>query len=219
MKAIVIKADRLVLRVMTHYVRLWVERWEFKKHKIDFMLRFEWVQFGALVVWALLIPALLFAAEGHIMSGVFHVIMWSVLAAMDLLYMKVSIPGRKAAHDIIFAMREDPGVSKMVAVMLHEEFERSRRSRLAQNGVLFVITFGLFGLYMLLADRSPTDFVWQYIAVNAIANMIRGYIPFVNDFEPPKRKKKASQSITELVERLWGEFLGGLSPVPTYGTT
>lgn len=205
----------MVLNLMTQYIRKWIERKDHKKHKIDFYILVEWWQFGALIAWAIVIPAALHVVAGESFIGGMHVVIWSFLAAMEWMGIQRTKHMLKPLHDWLWAMRENQTVYEMEKAHCEQRFVESRRDRMKWNAILFGITFAFFGLFVAVADYAdPNWFVWQYLIVNALVNIANRYIFFVFDFDPPKKKKKASQSISELVQRLWGEFIGGFSPQP-----
>jgi hypothetical protein len=214
MRNLIIKGDRAVLDHLTQYVRRWIERHDEKKHAIDFMIRFEWVQFAGLIVWAIAIPAALYVVEGNTFGAVVQVVVWSMLAVMEWMGIQYTTNVLKPQHDLFWSLREEPSYVKMHAEVLDEVFVRTRRKRLETH--VFII--GLTGLLFLVShfalSDAPNNMVWQYLFVNAIANRLKGYLLFVNDMEPPKSKKKASEAISEMLAQLWADLVGGFAPTP-----
>lgn len=213
MKTLIVKADRAMLALMTQWVRKWVEKKEHKLHKIDFLIRFEWVQFAGFIVWALVLPAALYVIHGEVMGAVLHAALWSALGVFEWLSIQSTINNRKPAHDYLFKMRENSEYSKIHGEILEEMFEESRGIRLTSTAVLFGITGSLFLFSLLTHIDQANAAVWQYLLVNAIANGVRMYIPYVNDFEPPRKKKKAPASISDMLSQLWQTLIGDFKPV------
>lgn len=212
MKELIIKADRMVLNVLTRHIQKWVEKREYKKHKIDFLIRAEWLQFALLIVWAIVGPAALYLMQGQLLGAVIHTFFWSMLAVFEWFGIQQTTYKTKPTYDFLFSLRGEPGYNKMHAETLEEMFVENRQSRIEGHAMIFGITAVLFVIASLATRDAPDAMVWQYLVVNAIANRLKIYIGYVNDFDEPKKKKKASESISELVQRLWGDFIGGLTP-------
>lgn len=214
MKNLIIKLDRAVLNVLTGYIQRWIEKREYKKHKIDFKIRYEYVQLAALIVWGIAIPAALYVVQGDPFTGGIHAAVWLAIGCFEYLGIQHTIHREKALHDRLFALRENPEYNKMHKQILEELFVEGRRARLISTAFIIGITVTLFAVSHFALQSSPDDLVWQYLFANAIANTLKRYIVYVNDFDEPKKKKKASEAITELMSRLWGEFIGGFAPMP-----
>lgn len=214
MKGLIIKIDRKVLDVLTQYVRRWVEWQEHKKHAIDLMIKWEWFEFGTLIVWAITIPTVLYIVEGELLNAGIHVAMWSMLAVFELFSIQYTKGQMKPLHDYMFGMREDPTFSKVHAEMLDRLFVESRRQRLKTTAFIVGITAVLFVVAHLLVSDQPNNMIWQYLFFNAISMRLRGYLLYVNDFDPPKKKKKASDSITEMLRQLWAGLTQEFVPQP-----
>lgn len=214
MKDLLIKADRLTLDVIERRVQRWVERHNNEKHAIDFMIRFEWVQFAALIIWGVTVPAALYIVKGDSLGAGIHVATWSVLAVMEWFGIQYTIHEIKPIHDFFFKLRENAEYVKMHAEMLEQMFVKTRRQRLEMTAGILGSIAVLFAVAHFAANNSAETIVWQYLFVNAAANRLKQYLMYVNDMEPPQKKKKASEAITELLQRLWGEFIGGFNPMP-----
>ncbi len=219
MKGLIIKADRQVLSAVSWYVRRWIERKDKKKHKIDFMILFEWCQLAFFVLWALTLPAAMYVIAGDEAGAAIHVAMWSALGVMEWLSIQYTIRRLKPLHDWFWALRETPQVYEMEKEMCETLFEKGRSERLLTNAGIMGVTLALFLVFWAVQKSGdPNLIVWQYLFVNAVANMIRRYITYVFDFDPPKKRKKASDSISELVQRLWGQLTGGFVPQPSFAS-
>lgn len=217
MKNLIIKADRATLNILTKYVRRWVEWHDEEKHAIDFMIRWEWVQLGALVVWAIVIPAALYVLQGDIAQAGIHVAIWSALAVMEWFGIQMTVRKVKPYHDFIWGMRKNPEFVAMHKQMLEELFVKMRRKRLETSAMMVGITVALFAVFMLVTTKGdPNMMVWQYLFANTIANTLKRYLLYVDDMTQPKKEKKASHAISELLQRMWGELVGGFEPQPAY---
>lgn len=216
MKSAIINADRMVLNLLTAYIQKWVSKREFKLHKIDFMIRYEYVQLAMLGVLAIAIPAMLFVAEGQVLNAMLEAAVWTTFGAFEWYGIQMTIQKKKPAHDYLFSLRENPEYNKIHKEILKELFEDTRRVRLTSAAAIVGITTSLLIAATMLTDAGPDKAIWAYLFLNAIANQLKGYIPFVNDFDEPKKKKKALDALSELVARLWGEFIGGLTPQPAF---
>lgn len=209
----IIKADRAILAYLTQRVRLWIERHDHKKHAVDFMIRFQWVQFGALILWAIALPVAYDLLEGKGVTAAVHMVIWGALAALDYLSIKSTMQSLKPMHDLFWRMRENPAFVEAHREVLEKHFEESRRERLGISAFLIGMTVVLY-ILISVVEGAPLTFVWQFLLGNSIAEAVRRYLLYVNDMDPPKRKKKASQTISELAQRLWADLVGGFTPLP-----
>lgn len=215
MKELAIKADRKVLQILTSYVRRWVEHKDFEKHKIDFLILAERWRVAALVVWALAIPAMLWAIQGKPIQGAIHVTIWGAMAAFEWYGIELTTKRMKIIHDWLFSMRETPAVYQGEKQRLEEMFESSRKMRCTQTLIMIGVTLSLFAVFTAVSEPGdPNNFVWQYLFVNTIANALLRYIPYVFNFDPPKKKKKASEAISEMLQKLWSELTAIYVPRP-----
>lgn len=207
------KADRALLAYLTQRVRLWIERHDHKKHAIDFMIRFQWMQLGALIVWVIVVPVAYYLLEGKGVLAVSHAVIWTAVGVMEWFGIRHTIQHLKPIHDLFWRMRENPAVVEAIRETLTEHFEETRRHRLQFAAFMIGTTLALY-LLMQLVDGMPLTFVWQYLFANSVADAIRRYLLYVNDMDPPKRRRKASKAISELAQRLWAEVVGGFAPQP-----
>lgn len=217
LKDLIVKADRMVLRVVSHYVKRWIAHHEEKKHKIDFLILAEKCRTGALVIWALAIPAALWAIGGEAMHAGIHVVVWGILATMEWFGIELMTRTQKMFHDFRFAARENPQVYESEKLTCHLLFEESRRRRLTEMAIMGAFVGSMFLIFAGLTEAGdPNNLVWQFLLANTAAGSILRYVPYVFDFEPPKKKKKASERISEMLTQLWKELTEGFAPAPAY---
>lgn len=114
-------------------------------------------------------------------------------------------------------MRKNPEFAKMHGEMLEELFEEGRQKRLETTGFLVSITVAIVTVLWFVDPSQAGHFVLEYLMINLAVSIIKRYVVYVNDFEEPPKKKKASEAITELLARLWGELTGGFMPQPAFG--
>lgn len=208
------KIDTKLFNLVSWFVRRWVARREFKKHKVDFIIRVEWLNFAACIVWATVVPSALYLVAGNGIGAGIHFLLWSVLSASDYFSIQITTYKLKPLHDWLFSMREDPRIYEMEKESLEKAFEESRPRRIKQHLFLLAVLALCFAITYISGMDSANAFVMQYLTFTTAVSALKHYTLYVFDFDPPKKRKKASQSISELVARLWGEFIGGFNPLP-----
>lgn len=221
MKQAIIKLDRLILDQLTSYIKKWIEKKEFKKNRVDFLILTEWVDFGAIVLWATILPVVMFIVEGDFIQAGVQAFIWSILSAIEYVHIQRLILQLKPIYDRWFSMRKNPDFYRMQKEVLEELFEKSRRERLGLHA-LALGTGGFFSCIIfvmsMVTDDVAHQFMAEFILFNAVMSVLQSYIHYVFDFDPPERKeKKAKESMTELMARAWRELVEGFAPVPNYG--
>lgn len=212
-KELIAKLDRAALGVLTQYIRRWVEWQDYKKHKIDFMISMEWVGFYTTVFLGVFLSTALYVVMGSIVTAVVHAILWTVFSVFEWYGVQTTIHRIKPLYDILFSLREEPRWVEAHTRELDIDFNESRDRRMMGVGMLWGF-LAVFAPLMHITGYPPDDIMIAMFVITFSISTIKMYIPHVNDFEPPKRKKKASEAISELVARLWGEFVGGFQPMP-----
>lgn len=215
MKDLIIRADALALKILTRIVQWYVQRSDFKKHKVDFEIRMQQILLAFAVLWATIIPGMLYGVAGEVVQGAIHVGMWSMLCVFDYFRMQHTIAREKPMHDLFFSMRENERVYAMQKEVLAEMFVSMRRMRLTMIAMVVGLTIGIVvPLYFLHPGDWPGNFTSMYLLIGAAFQVIKIYLVYVFDFDPPKKKKKASEKISEMLQRMWADLVGGLSPSP-----
>lgn len=206
------RADRKILEFVTFLVQKWMVKRDLKEHKVDFRIWLEWRWFYIKVIWAVILPSSILFANGEIFRTAFHLIFWSGLAGLTYFTVQRTTNDIKPHYDWLYAQRENPAAYKIIKEMMESDFERDRTMRFVMYGTLLGITMAFCILGSLVGMDTPNIIIWQFLFVNALFQVFINYLNYVFDFTPPKKKKKAESSITELVMRLWQSAVGDFAP-------
>jgi len=224
MKEKIKQIDKWFLGVLTQYVRKWIKKNNFEKHKVDFEIRLTELKIVLTFTLAAILPAVFYAAEGHIFSASWHFTVWSMMTGIYVLKLGRKIAEEKPRHDILFSLRKNPQVYQMEKEVLEEVFETMRHRRLPFIFFDFAISWFFCSMWVLffyftpLSTSLPTLFVAVYFFVTPFINAIDMYMIFVFDFDEPDEKKKvAKESISKIFLRAWQNLIGGLAPQPNFG--
>lgn len=215
MKQSLIKLDTFFLNQLTAYIRNWISNRNFKKHKVDFMIKAEWVDFFVLIGLAVVIPATFNIIEGKFVVAGLHITIWGTLVALRYWHIKSSLADFKRSHDYSFSMRKNPEYYKMNKEILEEMFIRGRRNRIQEVAFITCLEIVIFAL---IAGTSLSNFfIGEYLLISVIFSTIQRYCFYVFDFdEPQPKKKKKRVSLTNLAMKAWREMLAGISPAPVH---
>jgi hypothetical protein len=222
MKKFIIKIDRYILAQITVYIQAWIKRHDYKKHKVDFLIKTQYVNLGVIIFWATAMPVIYYLISGQIFNAFFHLAVWGALSVFDYTRIQFTIRDQKAWHDQLFSMRKNPIYYQMQKEVLEQLFEEGRRRRLTMSGFIVLITssvvVALWLLSFLASSGSPAHFVSMYIVWNTLLGIFQTYLNYVFDFdEPTPKEKKAKASLTDLLLKLWNDLAGGFAPAPNYG--
>ncbi len=218
MKNLAIKADRMVLDLLTRIILRWMEKRDRKKHKYDFKIRFGWVQLWAMVIWTVALPTAVYIKEGHVLAGAIAGSIWLMICGFEWWALQQVIHRQKPTHDMLYSLREREGTCEMYGEVLEEMFVADRRGRiLGTAAVLGVTAFLAIATFLLVPHELANLLIWQFLVCNAVANRVKDYITYVNDFNKPKKKKTAVESITDLLSSLWHDLANSLTPQPALG--
>lgn len=219
MRKTTIKIDRFILDQLTAYVRKWIQKKEFKKHKIDFEIECQKVKLCLLFLLAMLIPAMTFLFEGRYFQAGFQASIWSISVAMAYYRLQQILHKTKPEHDLAFSQRKNTAVYEMEKQVLEFVFIKMRKQRVYFIVLDFVVSWffsiGMFLLCFLFSDLQALLSLVLYFFIEPFLGILEQYIFFVFDFDPPEPKKKVRRaSLTEIVLREWQALIGGLSPHP-----
>ena len=218
MKKQLIKIDRWILNTLTQYVRKWIKKNDFKKHKIDFMLKVELIQIGVVIIFAALLPATWYLIAGQKFSAIAHLTLWLLFTLFYLKGMNLTLSLKKW-HDYIFALRKNPEIYEMEKQATEHYFIESRRRRMEgfamTIGLTIFISMMLLFLDLVLHQISANTLMVAYFLISNFLSILNRYILLVFDFDEPEEKKKvAKESITEVMLKAWQNLIGGLNPIP-----
>ena len=133
MKKIIIKLDRFILDQLTEYIKKWIAKNEYKKHKVDFTIKMQWIDLSILILFCIAIPVMLYLAQRQPIIAFIHAFIWGLMALMDYTMILWSIKNLKPFHDQMFAMRKNPIYYNMHKEVLEQMFVEGRRRRIIMN--------------------------------------------------------------------------------------
>ncbi len=222
MKKTIIKIDRLICDRLTEYVRRWIAKHKFEKHKIDLLLKLERIHTGVIFILAAVLPAIWYLIAGQKISASFHFLLWIGFVALHLSGMKLTY-NLKGFHDYVFSLRKNPAIYEMEKQSVEQYFITSRRKRIegfaVVTGLTVFISMLLLSLDAVLHQVSANTLMVGYFLVSNVLSILQRYVLLVFDFdEPTPKEKKQKDSITDIVKREWQRIVEGLSPQPNYGT-
>lgn len=192
------KIDKRIYAAMTAYVRRWVKKQKFQKHKFDFLIKVEKIEIG---LWI--------AGIGWAVVRAHNVVASVPLALLGLLVVWLAYGSlrhterMKEAYDILFMHRKHPEIYQAVKEAMEAGFaENSKRRHL-----YFVVNLLFFALNITL---NPL------FAAMILSHTFNSYILWVFDFdEPDKKEKEKKEALTEVMQRAFNDLVRGLAPVPT----
>ena len=217
MKKAIIKIDNFILAQLTIYIKNWIAKHEYKKHKVDFRINTQWAVIILCAVLTIIIPATIYLMKSHPLQALIHTLMWSMSIVINYLHILFIKKNEKLEHDLIFSLRKNPTVYNMEKHVLEKLFIMSRRRRVTFTAIMFGITILISGMMLILAS-IVNYFVAAFIVLGVIISTLQTYIIYVFDFDEPKPKEKNKKvaSLTEIMQKAWDNL--GLNPSPNYGT-
>lgn len=220
MKNTIIKIDRFILDQLTVYVRRWMAKHDYEKHKVDFLIQLEKYNFIALLILAMAIPTGILFIEREFLSAGIQAIMWSILGTMGYFLRERTTRDSKEFYDNVYSLRKEPAFTFMYKEVLENLFIENQENRIKTS--IFMLTIDIFVACLLFVlsyatnFQNPSNIVAIYILINSFVSLVGRYIGYVFDMDEPAQKKETKESITDIVRQEWEQFIGGLSPTPTF---
>ena len=222
MRKFIIKLDRSILDWLTEYIRAWIEKNDYEKHKVDYTIKIQRIRLICLFLMAMLLPGLWFIAMGKFFSGGFHLAIWSISVGMSYYRLQKTIYETKPRHDIMFSARKNPAIYEMEKVVLEHVFIATRKTRILfmslDFGVSWFLAVSLLLLWAFSPFPSPYLITALYFTISPIIELIDQYLFYVFDFDEPKPRKRKKESLTQILLKEWQKIVEGFSPQPNYGT-
>lgn len=222
MKNTLKKIDRWILNTLTQYVRKWIKKNNFEKHKVDFGIKLEEYTLYSLILFAVVLSGVLYVIQGQMFTAFFHASVWLVLAAFQYVRIIKMRFKDKPWHDQLFSLRKNPQIYQMEKEVLEHVFQLHIKRRLSFVGFHAFITFwivGALGALTWIGGLGPAiNMTLIYLVIGWATTSISMYLICVFDFDEPEEKKKVvKESLTEMVSREWQRIVEGLAPQPKYG--
>lgn len=220
MKKSLIKVDRWFLDQLTDYVKRWIAKREYKKHKFDFLIQLEWMDVILCLVLGTILPVLWYVIAHKYWAATLHLCVWGAFVGMRIMGI-LTTQKLKIFHDYFFAMRKNPQIYEIEKEATEKIFLKSRRDRIFWSISTFTIAVTIGSLLIMLDQAmgqiGASTLMAFFIVIDNVLTTIQRYVIYVFDFDEPEQKKRVKESITELVLREWQRIVGALNPQPNYG--
>lgn len=216
------KIDRWVLDRLTEYVRRWIKKHDYEKHKVDFTIEVQKVKVVICFVFALALPVVMYFLNGRYLQAGFHAMLWSISVGIYYFQLQNTIHKEKPEHDHIFSLRKNPAVYEMEKSVLEYVFIHRRKQRLSfiafDFSMAWFLSAGVLALFLISPSSQPLSSLGIYFFISPVIHTLEQYLIFVFDFDEPEEKKKVvKESITQILLQAWQNLIGGLFPQPNYG--
>lgn len=190
--------DKKLLDLVTWLILKWVKKHKYAKHKMDFFLM--------VVGWeaAIWIASIIVNFATGKRNGINLVVNGVILAAITTLEgaKYLVLQKEKEYYDWLWEYRKNPNVYKATKEHCEHWFQAPHHKKQRHIVLVFFLVF----LVLLIVVHSVISIVY----VSFILSLYKECI-FDMD-EPPKKEKKAINSLTEITLRAWQSLTGSLNP-------
>lgn len=209
------KVDQYIYDKWTEFIRRWIKKQDYKKHKIDFYMKLERLHLFLLIAFGIVAPTIVYIIFGYYFSAGFQVVAWGTITCFWILSMVDTARRTKPRHDLMFSLRKNPAIYNFEKAVMEELFEQGKKSRASE-----LVFFGGFTLViaivLALFATAGSKVMAIYFILDLPVYFLKKYTFLVFDFEEPKPRKKAKKSLSEIILRSWQELIGGLAPQPAF---
>jgi hypothetical protein len=186
------KLDNWLFGFATKVTLWYVRKHKYKLHKYDFFIvvtGWECAWWVSQIIWQ-------FTHDKEIGFGVFMFVAVLLLEVMKIFSLKLI----KQSYDILWELRKDPMVYKVLKEVCEEKFKKGYKQR---KVIVIMDIFFLIALSFLLPLLAP---VYLFILFSA-------YETYIFDMEePPRKEKEVKDSITDIAMKAFKDLTAPLKP-------